>query len=69
MSASSGFVFPGVKSGYSANDVTGRKYGGVICLYNETHVRLFAAVNLDNSTQGSKLIYTGLSCWILWCRK
>lgn len=61
MSKQSGFVYTGVKSGYTEN-IPGKPYGGVISMYNRSHVRLLAAVNRDNISQSAKLIFTGWLC-------
>ena len=52
-------MYPGVGSAFSGNGI-GRKYGGVICTYNDTHIALLGAVNSPNSTS-ARMIFTGIA--------
>lgn len=55
----SGWIFPG-DSSYQSDDDTARVYGGVVYLYNETHVILSVPVQHNNKNTGT-IINTGSS--------
>lgn len=54
-----GFIFPAFGSAQQDDD-TGAMYGGVVFVYNSTHVDLFVPVRNNGPTSGQRAaIYTG----------
>lgn len=52
------YIFPGIGSGQSDDDILA-EYGGVAYLYNDVHVKIFIPIEKDDSAGIGRIVTTG----------
>lgn len=52
------YIFPGIGSGQSDDDILA-EYGGVAYLYNNVHVKVFIPIEKDDSAGIGRIVTTG----------